>query len=298
MDNGDGGPLWPGSETQAADVAERLSRASARVVRPVNIKIEPPKPQGWIGVDLDGTLAEHRSGHGIEDVGAPIPLMVERVLAWMNSGREVRIVTARVSPDRPLQEQADQRAMVEAWCREHLGTTLIVQAHKDPGMRQLWDDRAIQVERNTGLRVVEDEEPGDDTPTPAEVEWHPPGSQPHVETVEERVIEAWRPDLKETLRSARRGFGALLRFSAQLGEAIAEVFEPAPPPVVEIEKDGWGAPRTPLEVSAASRAAADHEIANRIGGGRSTHPIVIEIKVKDGAIRCRCVVCGAEMSGG
>lgn len=44
---------------------------------------------GWIGVDLDGTLAEY---HGWDDgrIGAPIPKMVQRVKQWLAEGKEVR----------------------------------------------------------------------------------------------------------------------------------------------------------------------------------------------------------------
>lgn len=34
---------------------------------------------GWIGVDLDGTLAFYDSWRGIDHIGAPIPLMLQRV---------------------------------------------------------------------------------------------------------------------------------------------------------------------------------------------------------------------------
>ena len=49
----------------------------------------------WIGVDLDGTLAEY---HGWNDgkIGEPIQLMVERVKRWLAEGKSVRIMTARV----------------------------------------------------------------------------------------------------------------------------------------------------------------------------------------------------------
>jgi len=50
---------------------------------------------GWIGVDLDGTLAVHM---GVWDgsIGPPIYPMVDRVRRWIKEGREVRIITARV----------------------------------------------------------------------------------------------------------------------------------------------------------------------------------------------------------
>lgn len=53
--------------------------------------------KGWIGVDLDGTLAHYDEWRGVSHVGEPVPLMLERVRRWLGEGREVRILTARVS---------------------------------------------------------------------------------------------------------------------------------------------------------------------------------------------------------
>ena len=39
------------------------------------------KNRGWIGVDLDGTLAMYDQWAGAGHIGEPIPLMVERVKA-------------------------------------------------------------------------------------------------------------------------------------------------------------------------------------------------------------------------
>jgi hypothetical protein len=110
---------------------------------------------GWIGVDLDGTLAHYDDWEGIEHIGAPIGPMVKRVKAWLDQGIEVRIFTARVggSPE----QAAIARPHIERWCREHLGETLPITATKDFGMYELWDDRVVQVECNTGRRM--DNEP-------------------------------------------------------------------------------------------------------------------------------------------
>lgn len=114
---------------------------------------------GWIGVDLDGTLAEY---HGWRDgaIGQPIPTMVNRVRQWLAEGREVRIFTARVcvcdevsseSGMRATPEFAEQqRRYIQAWCEEHIGLRLPVTAVKDFRMIELWDDRCIPVEVNTG----------------------------------------------------------------------------------------------------------------------------------------------------
>lgn len=103
---------------------------------------------GWIGVDLDGTLAEYHGWNGGE-IGPPIPSMVARVLKWHNSGQEVRIFTARVAGD----QINEQLPLIEAWCMEHLGRILIVTCEKDFGMIELWDDRCVQVVPNTGERA-------------------------------------------------------------------------------------------------------------------------------------------------
>lgn len=114
--------------------------------------------RGWIGVDLDGTLAfyEHKDEWD-GSIGEPIPAMVERVRAWLRQGIEVRIVTARVSSvegvtDGPREVDA-QRQLVAEWCLKHIGRALKVTAAKDYHMRELWDDRAVQVVCNTGLPV-------------------------------------------------------------------------------------------------------------------------------------------------
>lgn len=101
---------------------------------------------GWIGVDLDGTLAEYGGWQGPDSIGKPIPLMLGRVKKWLERGEEVRIFTARAS----LPAQIEP---VERWCRKHIGVVLPVTCMKDSGMIELWDDRAIQVIPNTGERV-------------------------------------------------------------------------------------------------------------------------------------------------
>lgn len=105
---------------------------------------------GWIGIDLDGTLAHYDGWKGVEHVGKPIFFMVRRVKKWLAEGKEVRIVTARVGPG---QTEADALAGAEAihkWCIEVFGCPLPVTATKDLKMHELWDDRAVCVERNTG----------------------------------------------------------------------------------------------------------------------------------------------------
>lgn len=106
---------------------------------------------GWIGVDLDGTLAVYDEWRGEEHIGEPVAPMVARVKAWLDNGEDVRIFTARV--DGSNSERC--REVIEAWCLEHIGRVLPVTNRKDYGMVVLWDDRAMQVETNTGLVLQE-----------------------------------------------------------------------------------------------------------------------------------------------
>lgn len=112
--------------------------------------------KGWIGVDLDATLAQYDGWVNETTIGEPIPFMVARVKQWLEEGKEVRIFTARVygaKQDSPVVTAIDD------WCVKHIGQVLPITCTKDYSMYELWDDRAVQVLPNTGLRAdgVDDE---------------------------------------------------------------------------------------------------------------------------------------------
>lgn len=103
---------------------------------------------GWIGFDLDGTIAEYDKFMGPEHVGAPIPATIAILKEHLAAGRTVKIFTARVScPDR---EQWAVRRAIANWCVEHIGQVLEITCEKDYSMWCLYDDRCIAVEKNTG----------------------------------------------------------------------------------------------------------------------------------------------------
>lgn len=104
---------------------------------------------GWIGVDLDGTLAEYDGWKGISHVGKPIAAMVDRVKAWLTEGQEVRIFTARVSGP----EGGRAAHHIKLWLLEQGLPQLEITCLKDYQMVELWDDRAVQVIPNTGRRA-------------------------------------------------------------------------------------------------------------------------------------------------
>jgi hypothetical protein len=108
--------------------------------------VEWSKTGGWVGVDLDGTLAEYNGFNGASVIGAPVPKMAERVRRWLAAGVDVRIFTARAHDPESVNA-------IREWCCLHFGFALLVTATKDHKTIALWDDRAVQVVLNTGERV-------------------------------------------------------------------------------------------------------------------------------------------------
>ena len=101
---------------------------------------------GYRGVDLDGTIAHYDGWKDDGHIGDPVPIMVNRVKKWLANKEEVRIVTARAFG----RGSETSIKNIKAWCLKHFGQELAVQCHKDFGMIELWDDRAVTVEINTG----------------------------------------------------------------------------------------------------------------------------------------------------
>lgn len=117
--------------------------------------------KGWIGVDLDGTLAFYDGWRGETHIGEPIPEMANRVKKWLAENRDVRIFTARVAEAEMNHDGTshDIAAIVEAienWCEKHIGQRLPITNKKDFGMIELWDDRAVQVIPNSGKPVQQE----------------------------------------------------------------------------------------------------------------------------------------------
>lgn len=110
----------------AAKWASKVIAKSARAWEP------------WVGVDLDGTLAMPTQSYDGTAIGAPIKAMVEKVKAMLAKGVKVRIFTARVADD----PDGKVEAAVKAYCLKNIGQELPVTNEKDPGMVELWDDRA------------------------------------------------------------------------------------------------------------------------------------------------------------
>lgn len=128
------------------------------------------KTYGWIGVDLDGTLAFYDKWEGPTVIGEPIPDMLERVKKFLARGYEVKIFTARVHPLDRLIKVGEPRfhypthvenlredeawlsvGAIRQWCKKYIGQELAITNVKDFHMRQLWDDRCVSVGTNLGV---------------------------------------------------------------------------------------------------------------------------------------------------
>ena len=79
--------------------------------------------RGWIGVDLDGSIAHYDGWRGETHIGDPIPKMIERVRGWLLEGRIVKIFTARVSTTDP-EELAAVKKAIKDWTLKHVGREL------------------------------------------------------------------------------------------------------------------------------------------------------------------------------
>ena len=128
--------------------------------------------EGWIGFDLDGTLAKYDGWKGIDHIGEPVGPMVDLVKKLHAEGKKVKILTARVAP-RPDEEGnlVEQSIMVDPgiqgprrmfardfirnWCVDNLGFIPEITHEKDHLMLDLYDDRCHQVIPNTGATVEE-----------------------------------------------------------------------------------------------------------------------------------------------
>lgn len=124
--------------------------------------------KGWIGFDLDGTLAHYEGWQGVDKVGEPIAPMIQVLKEHLASGETCKIFTARMfrriqwlSMDPTDEETEEIRAKVKEecnlaektiydWLQKQGLPRLELTCTKDFGMIMLYDDRCKQVETNTG----------------------------------------------------------------------------------------------------------------------------------------------------
>jgi hypothetical protein len=100
--------------------------------------------QGWIGVDLDSTLAHHEKFEGIETIGEPIGDMVQFVKQLLEQGKQVKIFTSRANIK-------GAGKYIATWLKDVAKLPpMEVTATKDAHCIAIYDDIAHRVEKNTG----------------------------------------------------------------------------------------------------------------------------------------------------
>lgn len=104
---------------------------------------------GWIGFDIDGTLAKYDfKQYGTRPIGEPIPAMVDRLKRTIAAGTACKYFTARA-------ESPEGRQDIREWVQKYELPDLEATNIKDHSMILLYDDRARQVEPNTGKVIGE-----------------------------------------------------------------------------------------------------------------------------------------------
>lgn len=109
----------------------------------------------WVGVDLDGTLAYYEEWIDEYHIGEPVPAMIDKVKKHLAAGDEVRIFTARIAGNRQGISPEQTTQLIQDWCEKHIGLRLPVTCIKDFGMEVLYDDRCVQIIKNTGKSLYE-----------------------------------------------------------------------------------------------------------------------------------------------
>ena len=134
--------------------------------------------EAWYGFDLDGTLAQYDGWKGIDHIGMPVYPIANMLRRMHESGKKVKIVTARVaprenpetkpnpwwvehltieSPDKtPWRMEKDTYTALEFikdWCWTWLHFVPEITHQKDHLMVWMLDDRTVQIKPNTGLVV-------------------------------------------------------------------------------------------------------------------------------------------------
>ncbi len=143
--------------TAQEDVLEKCREEDQETFRKSQVTAKEKK--GWHGVDLDGTPAMYSGWQGVEHIGDPVPLMIERVKQMLANGLTVKIMTARafrlMAPLGSAEHREGILAVrhIESWCLKHGLPLLEVTCVKDFGMITLYDDRCVQIIPNTGLRA-------------------------------------------------------------------------------------------------------------------------------------------------
>lgn len=127
---------------------------------PVSTRVRKKRPsadlkaEGWVGFDLDGTLA-HYTPDNFDPllIGPPVEAMLKTLKWHLDQGDPCFISTARVSHPHDSKEKVEQiRQAIRDWTEAHCGEALECR-DKDYLMKLGYDDRIRQVIPNTGITM-------------------------------------------------------------------------------------------------------------------------------------------------
>lgn len=101
--------------------------------------------EGWVGFDLDGTLAEadFHEPYVPTFIGRPIPSVVALARYVLSLDVTVKVFTARVAPPIDMVEKREVLHAISDWTKEHIGVALTATATKDRGCLAIVDDISV-----------------------------------------------------------------------------------------------------------------------------------------------------------
>lgn len=109
---------------------------------------DPSANKAWLGIGLDGTLAEESGTGAGGPIGAPVHNTVQRLKDWTDyRGLTVKVLTPRAATEAGAQA-------VREWLSRHNLPALEVTAKKDLNMVEMWSAHCVQVISNTGQIVA------------------------------------------------------------------------------------------------------------------------------------------------
>lgn len=147
----------PNSKDSSTRISEHPNQTHS-TYRKTNMEKTPKELLKWYGFDFDRTLAYHgpqdkdiKKGYNL-GTGAPIELIVMRLKQYIAAGKNCKIFTARVAPHPDVENfnMADRAEQLRDWCEAQGLPRLDVVCIKDAYMEEIWDDKAVSIEPNTG----------------------------------------------------------------------------------------------------------------------------------------------------
>ena len=121
-----------------------------------NANAKPDNIRPIMAIDFDGTLAKEIKPFDYKVAGPPIPRTIKLVKKWIKDKEKIVIFTSRVSRIHSDIRIRYTRKLINAWCKQHIGTTFPITSDKNPKYIY-WDNNAHRIETDTGRILAEKE---------------------------------------------------------------------------------------------------------------------------------------------